>query len=85
MSGAGFSTKLSSAGLVYKHYGQDIIAKMLGLDPSDAQASCDTVMHAPVQDMQLSCRAGVSNSCASAGEDGVPGCVQALHGGHRCH
>lgn len=30
--GHGFVTKLSSAGLVYKHYGLEIIAKELGLD-----------------------------------------------------
>ncbi|XP_042467314.1 MYG1 protein-like [Zingiber officinale] len=30
--GYGFSTKLSSAGLVYKHYGKEIIAKELQLD-----------------------------------------------------
>ncbi len=28
---AGFGTKLSSAGLVYKHYGKQIIAQLLGL------------------------------------------------------
>ncbi|KAL2609437.1 hypothetical protein R1flu_028010 [Riccia fluitans] len=31
--GHGFATKLSSAGLVYKHYGEEIVAKELGLDP----------------------------------------------------
>ncbi|KAL3699304.1 hypothetical protein R1sor_017326 [Riccia sorocarpa] len=30
--GHGFATKLSSAGLVYKHYGEEIVAKELGLD-----------------------------------------------------
>ncbi|BBM99180.1 MYG1 exonuclease [Marchantia polymorpha subsp. ruderalis] len=30
--GHGFSTKLSSAGLVYKHFGEEIVAKELGLD-----------------------------------------------------
>lgn len=30
--GDGFGTKLSSAGLVYKHYGKEIIAKVLQLD-----------------------------------------------------
>ena len=47
--GAGFSTKLSSAGLVYKHYGQDIIAKILGVEPSDAQAmrlTCKLMLYA---------------------------------------
>lgn len=34
--GHGFVTKLSSAGLVYKHYGQEIIAKELGLDKEHA-------------------------------------------------
>jgi uncharacterized UPF0160 family protein len=29
--GHGFSTKLSSAGLVYKHYGRQVIANVLGL------------------------------------------------------
>ncbi|KAK9818546.1 hypothetical protein WJX74_003760 [Apatococcus lobatus] len=33
--GHGFNTKLSSAGLVYKHYGQEIIAKMIGKPKSD--------------------------------------------------
>ena len=32
---AGFNTKLSSAGLVYKHYGREIIAKMIGKPQSD--------------------------------------------------
>ncbi|XP_057812783.2 uncharacterized protein LOC131026814 isoform X1 [Cryptomeria japonica] len=31
--GHGFKTKLSSAGLVYKHYGREIVAKELGLNP----------------------------------------------------
>ena len=30
---AGFSTKLSSAGLVYKHFGRDIVAAQLGQPP----------------------------------------------------
>jgi uncharacterized UPF0160 family protein len=34
--GHGFVTKLSSAGLVYKHYGEEIIAKELGLDKEHA-------------------------------------------------
>ncbi|KAJ3680167.1 hypothetical protein LUZ60_016445 [Juncus effusus] len=33
--GYGFSTKLSSAGLVYKHYGKEIIAKELEREESD--------------------------------------------------
>ncbi|KAJ4811952.1 UPF0160 protein [Rhynchospora pubera] len=33
--GHGFNTKLSSAGLVYKHYGKEIIAKELQRDESD--------------------------------------------------
>ncbi|KAG9123643.1 hypothetical protein FRC07_014403 [Ceratobasidium sp. 392] len=33
--GNGFNTKLSSAGLIYKHYGKEIIAKQLGLSPTD--------------------------------------------------
>lgn len=32
--GHGFGTKLSSAGLVYKHYGREIVAKELGLPQS---------------------------------------------------
>lgn len=32
---AGFGTKLSSAGLVYKHYGREIIAKMIGKPQTD--------------------------------------------------
>ncbi|KAG9034518.1 hypothetical protein FRB95_013085 [Tulasnella sp. JGI-2019a] len=31
----GFGTKLSSAGLIYKHYGKEIIAGRLGLAPED--------------------------------------------------
>jgi uncharacterized UPF0160 family protein len=33
--GAGHSTKLSSAGLVYKHFGREIIASELKLEASD--------------------------------------------------
>ena len=33
--GAGFATKLSSAGLVYKHFGRAIVAGILG-QPEDA-------------------------------------------------
>ncbi|KAH6917356.1 GAMM1 protein [Coprinopsis sp. MPI-PUGE-AT-0042] len=33
--GHGFQTKLSSAGLVYKHFGQEIVAKRLNLEVSD--------------------------------------------------
>jgi uncharacterized UPF0160 family protein len=38
--GHGFATKLSSAGLVYKHYGRAIIAARMGLpeDSADVQA-----------------------------------------------
>ena len=32
---AGFTTKLSSAGLVYKHYGRQIIAQMMGKQEDD--------------------------------------------------
>jgi len=39
--GHGFTTKLSSAGLVYKHYGRSIIASLLG-QPKDAKDT-DTV------------------------------------------
>lgn len=37
--GHGFNTKLSSAGLVYKHYGQEIIAGLMGVpaDHADVQ------------------------------------------------
>ncbi len=34
---AGFRTKLSSAGLVYKHFGLDIIAKLMNLTEDDEQ------------------------------------------------
>jgi uncharacterized UPF0160 family protein len=34
--GFGFRTKLSSAGLVYKHFGKEIIAKKLGIEEGDA-------------------------------------------------
>ncbi|KAK9839664.1 hypothetical protein WJX81_004487 [Elliptochloris bilobata] len=34
--GLGFSTKLSSAGLVYKHYGREVVASVMGLLPSHA-------------------------------------------------
>jgi len=37
--GHGFSTKLSSAGLVYKHYGRSLVAQTLGLDESSAEAN----------------------------------------------
>ena len=33
--GHGFVTKLSSAGLVYKHFGREIVANVLGLDRKD--------------------------------------------------
>ncbi|KAG8758239.1 hypothetical protein FRC12_010063 [Ceratobasidium sp. 428] len=33
--GNGFNTKLSSAGLIYKHYGKEIIGKQLNLSPTD--------------------------------------------------
>lgn len=35
--GLGFNTKLSSAGLVYKHFGAEIIAKKLGVSEDDAK------------------------------------------------
>lgn len=35
MFGHGFNTKLSSAGLVYKHYGREVVASLLGLDASN--------------------------------------------------
>ncbi|KAF9355024.1 hypothetical protein BGX34_010698 [Mortierella sp. NVP85] len=35
--GGKFDTKLSSAGLVYKHFGKEIIASLLGLSESDAK------------------------------------------------
>ncbi|KAF9581986.1 hypothetical protein BGW38_000809 [Lunasporangiospora selenospora] len=35
--GGKFDTKLSSAGLVYKHFGKEIIASILSLDETDAQ------------------------------------------------
>lgn len=31
----GFNTKLSSAGLVYKHFGRDVISKVLSVEPAD--------------------------------------------------
>lgn len=33
---AGFKTKLSSAGLIYKHYGKAIVAKLMGLSEDHA-------------------------------------------------
>lgn len=36
MFGHGFGTRLSSAGLVYKHFGRDVVASLLGLPPDDA-------------------------------------------------
>lgn len=33
--GEGFNTKLSSAGLVYKHFGRDVISKVLSVEPTD--------------------------------------------------
>ncbi|KZS86946.1 GAMM1 protein [Sistotremastrum niveocremeum HHB9708] len=35
--GHGFTTKLSSAGLIYKHFGEEIIASRLGFSPEDAR------------------------------------------------
>lgn len=35
--GYGFTTKLSSAGLVYKHYGKEIVSSLSGLPLEDAQ------------------------------------------------
>ncbi|KAJ3507081.1 hypothetical protein NMY22_g17045 [Coprinellus aureogranulatus] len=37
--GLGFNTKLSSAGLVYKHFGHEIIAKKLGVPVEDSNVS----------------------------------------------
>jgi len=37
--GHGFETKLSSAGLVYKHFGQEIIAKALGTNLEDPKVN----------------------------------------------
>ena len=37
--GHGFSTKLSSAGLIYKHYGKPIIAGHLGLNSDDEKVN----------------------------------------------
>lgn len=34
-STVGFNTKLSSAGLVYKHYGEEIVAKLMGRSTGD--------------------------------------------------
>ena len=42
---AGFSTKLSSAGLVYKHFGEEVIAKVLNVQRDDPQ-----VLRAPCKD-----------------------------------
>lgn len=36
--GHGFSTKLSSAGLVYKHFGRDIVAEAAGVAPDHENA-----------------------------------------------
>lgn len=33
--GNGFTTKLSSAGLVYKHYGREVVANILGIEADD--------------------------------------------------
>ncbi|XP_074574902.1 uncharacterized protein LOC141831445 [Curcuma longa] len=38
--GHGFVTKLSSAGLIYKHYGEEIIAKELVLDKGHKNVQC---------------------------------------------
>lgn len=32
---SGFQTKLSSAGLIYKHYGKQIVSKIMGLPEGD--------------------------------------------------
>jgi uncharacterized UPF0160 family protein len=35
----GFSTKLSSAGLVYKHFGEEVVSKILGVQKDDPQVN----------------------------------------------
>ena len=47
---AGFNTKLSSAGLVYKHFGEEVIAKILDVQEDDPQVKCCLV--SPVQQAQ---------------------------------
>ena len=37
--GAGFGTKLSSAGLVYKHFGREIVAALMGGQASEAEVA----------------------------------------------
>ena len=37
LAAPGFVTKLSSAGLVYKHYGKELVAAAMG-QPTDSQA-----------------------------------------------
>jgi uncharacterized UPF0160 family protein len=36
---AGFTTRLSSAGLVYKHFGKEVIASLLGTSPEDGKVT----------------------------------------------
>lgn len=38
-SPAGFTTRLSSAGLVYKHFGKEVIASVLGTSPEDSKVT----------------------------------------------
>jgi len=38
--GHGFTTKLSSAGLVYKHFGREVISNQLQLTPDDPKVEC---------------------------------------------
>ena len=36
----GFATKLSSAGLIYKHYGREVVAKLMEKADVDADVEC---------------------------------------------
>lgn len=59
--GAGFGTKLSSAGLVYKHFGRAIVAGILG-QPEDA-ADSETVYLAVYKNF-MEAIDGIDNGCS---------------------
>ncbi len=64
---AGFDTKLSSAGLVYKHFGLEIVAGLMGKPASDA--SVETVYLAVYRQFMEAIDAidnGASRTCTAS-------------------
>lgn len=74
--GHGFVTKLSSAGLIYKHYGQEIVAKELGLseDHPDVQRVFLTMYKSFVEAID-----GVDNGINQYDTDKFPRYVNDTH------